>query len=136
MSFRILDVAKYILVISFSLFFHNQLKNFFKKMTSLSVSGFKEDFHQINKIFQLILVILLNFSNSIALVESNLYQNSLQTNYPTNLKIFESVDFEYKVFLTSAYDVTPYIPIYLFLSPNIHLEISINSKKTFSIIFP
>ncbi len=117
MHIRFLYVAYYILIISFCIFYIR----FFHFLSTdfLIKKGIKMDLRLI-KIYIIIGITFFQYTNYlISISNSAEYEGSIEEDYPADLiDIFEELDYEDKVFLTTKYRVAAFIPIYLFLLPN------------------
>jgi len=118
MHIRFLYVAYYILIISSSIFYV-RFFYFLSKTDFFKKKGIKMDLRLI-KVYAIIGFIFFQYTSYlISISNSPYYDATIEEDYPADLiDIFEELDYEDKVFLTTKYRVAAYIPIYLFLLPN------------------
>jgi len=120
--YRYYKVPKYGLIIAASIFY----VRFFNSLNCneiLSKYNIKTLIPKIEIYTLVILMFSQSYSNSFILVNSSPYQEALECEIPEDtIAIFEELDYEGKIFLTTHTEVCPYIPVYLFICPHHHLS--------------
>jgi len=128
--YRVLVVSHYVLIIAFVLFYFK----FFQ------IAKSSKDFNKFNQIidiekveiFLLIIIIFYqNYGNTVDLYKSEYYERSLDQEIPEEVDVFKQLDYKEKVFLTQYYEVAAFLPIYLFISYNVHFShpSSLNNER-------
>ena len=115
---RIMVISGYILMISSSIFY---VKSFYfiSKNEILKKNKIDRNFHQI-EIFILISIMIIQLNSHWTYIQSTEgYEAAKGGNSMREIRdVFEELDYEDKVFLTSEWKVAMFLPIYVFLLPN------------------
>ena len=120
--YRLLIISYYVLIISFVLFYFEFFRTLKKQNIFQKLKG-NLDLKKVEILFLIVIIFYQNYDNTVTLYKSDYYKEALNDEVPVEVKIIKQIDdYEDKVFLTQYYEVTAFIPVYLFIPENSHFS--------------
>jgi hypothetical protein len=117
MHFRLLDLASYVLTISYSIFYV-RFFYFIKNNGFLKKYQINFNLYQMEIYLLISIVIVQAYGHLYWISGSYGYDSAYEGNSMADEReIFEELDYEDKVFLTNEWEIIMFLPLYLFLLP-------------------